>query len=74
MKNKNIFILNWKKFVGIVLIDLLSIILHNLVSGLLGVEEAFFFSIAVLIIPIYLLIAIVYSTVNYFKNKKKIEM
>ncbi len=45
MKTKQLFLLSWKKVWIIVVAGFISILLHNLISGLLGVEEPVFFSI-----------------------------
>ena len=69
---KNIFLLSWRKAWIVVVAGFVSILLHNFVSALLGIEEAFFFILVVFILPIYVLIAGVYSIIHYFKNKGKI--
>ena len=48
-----------------------SIMLHNLIDALFGFEEALFFIIVVFVIPIYFLISVIYSLINYFKKNKK---
>lgn len=67
---KNLFLLNWKKVWIVVVAGFASILLHNLVSGLIDAEEPFFFSIVVFVIPIYILVAIVYSVVYKIKKNK----
>jgi len=73
MKKKNklgkYFLLNWKRFGLIILSWFVAVILHNLVSALLGIEEAVFFIIAVIIIPLYLIISILYSIFNIIKRR-----
>ncbi len=71
MKGKDFFLLSWKKLWVIVVAGFASIVLHNLISGLMKVEEIFFFVIVVIIIPIYTLIAIPFSVLNFVKKKKK---
>jgi len=71
MKSKNFFLLSWGKLWIIVVAGFASIILHNLISGLMGVEEIFFFAIVIFIIPVYTLIAIFFSLLNFLKKKKK---
>ena len=68
MKTKDFFLLSWKKVGLLVVIFFASVILHNLVSALIGIEEAFFFIIAVFIIPLYTLVAILFSLVNLVKK------
>jgi hypothetical protein len=70
-KYKNFFLLSWRKLWILVVSGFASIILHNLISGLLGVEEAFFFIIVVFVIPIYTLIAILFSLIDFINKKRK---
>jgi len=70
IKGKNVFLLSWKKLWIIVVTGFVSIVLHNLISGLLGIEEIFFFSIVVFIIPAYLFIAVLFSLQYFVKNRK----
>jgi hypothetical protein len=58
---KKIFKLNAKKLLLLLLAEVIGIIAHNLLSALLGTEEAFFFILSVLIIPAYFLVAVLYS-------------
>jgi len=69
-KAKNFFLLSWKKLWVIVVAGFASIILHNLVSGLMGIEEVFFFAIVVFIIPAYILIAALFTAINFVKKRK----
>ncbi len=62
------FLLSWKRFLWIILAWFAAVILHNLVSALLGIEEAVFFIIAVIILPLYLIISVIYSLVKSFKS------
>jgi len=70
IKYKKFFLLSWKKLWILVVSGFVSIVLHNLISGLLKVEEALFFVIVVFIIPAYFLIAVLFSLINYFKEKR----
>jgi len=45
-----------------------SILLHNFISALFGVEEAFFFILVVFVLPIYFLISVVYSLVKWARK------
>jgi len=65
-----LFLFSWKKFWMVVVVWFISIVLHNLISGLMGGEEAFLFIIAVFLIPLYVLIAIVYNLVYLIKKRK----
>jgi len=67
---KDLFLLTWKKLWILVVSGFASIILHNLISGLMGVEEAFFFIIVIFIIPTYFLIAILFSLFYFVKKRK----
>ncbi|MFC1511213.1 hypothetical protein ACFL5U_02360 [Candidatus Margulisiibacteriota bacterium] len=42
-----------------ILLFLVSVLLHNLIYGLFGVEEAFFFIIAVFVCPVGFLVGVV---------------
>ena len=67
---QNIFIISWKKF-GILLISwVVSVVIHNFGSALIGFEEPVFFLIAVIVIPLYFIISIIYSIIHYFWRKK----
>jgi len=70
IKYKSFFLLSWKKLWILVVSGFASIILHNLISGLMKVEEAFFFVIVVFIIPTYFLIAVLFTVINFIKNRK----
>lgn len=70
IKYKNLFLLTWKKIWLLAISGFISIILHNLTSGLLEIEEAFFFTIAIFIIPAYFLISVLFTLINFLKNKK----
>jgi len=64
-----LFLLTWKK-AGLTIISFIAaVILHNLVSALLGMEEPVFFILANVIIPLYLLICIIYTIINKIKKK-----
>ncbi|MFC1626860.1 hypothetical protein ACFL1P_01500 [Patescibacteria group bacterium] len=71
MKAKNFFLLSWKKLWILVISGFASIVLHNLISGLTGVEEAFFFIIVIFVIPTYFLIAILFTLINLLRKKSK---
>jgi len=74
-KKTNLFLLSWKK-VGIILISWIgAVVIHNLIYafslGVLGIEfeEAVFFLIANVVIPIYFIICVVYSLIKLIKRK-----
>ncbi|MFA5174024.1 MAG: hypothetical protein WC438_02485 [Candidatus Pacearchaeota archaeon] len=70
LKLKKIFLLSWKKTTIIIFSWLTSVLLHNLVSSLLNIEEAFFFIIATIIIPAYLIICVVYTLIIMVLKRK----
>jgi hypothetical protein len=70
IKWKNFFLLSWKKLWILVVSGFASIVLHNLISGLTGAEEAFFFIIVIFIIPTYFLIAVLFSLLNFVKKRR----
>ena len=65
---KDWFLLSWKKLLIVVVVFVVSVLLHNFIYGLFGIEEAFFFIIAVFVIPIYLIVSIIYSLVKKYKK------
>ena len=69
-KNKeNFFQLTWKKAWILVVGGFISILLHNLWYVVFGWEEAIFFVIVVFLIPLYFLIAVIYSIINMIKRR-----
>ena len=78
-------LLNWKKILIIIGAWFVAVILHNLVYGL-GIyfggenfwgpngDEAFFFIIAIIVIPLYFIVSFIYSFVKLiiYLVKKKI--
>jgi len=71
--------LTWKKLLLIVLAWIVAVFLHGLVYGLgiyffgkdflgPGGDEAFFFIIAIIIIPLYFIISLIYSLVKYIRR------
>ena len=57
------FLLSWRKVWILVVGGFVSILLHNLISALLGVEEPVFFILVVFVLPIYFLVCLVYSLI-----------
>tara|TARA_Y100000310_G_C20245835_1_gene606779 strand:+ start:328 stop:573 length:246 start_codon:yes stop_codon:yes gene_type:complete len=68
MKADKWFLLSWKRIILILAVFLLSVILHNFVSALFNFEEAFFFILAVFVIPIYFIISVVYSLIKKIRG------
>ena len=71
MKIKDILLLSWKKAGIIVVSGFIFIVLHNLISGIFRVEEAFFFILVIFVLPMYVILAIVYSLIYYIKRIRK---
>ena len=82
MKKKNWnkwLLLTWKKVLFIVIAWIVAIVLHNLVYALfiilfgenfwIGGDEPFFFILAIIVIPAYFVICVVYSLIKRFKRK-----
>ena len=63
------FLLTWKKAWIVVVAGFISIILHNAFYALTGKEEFVFFSIVVILLPIYVLISIIYTLIKLIKKK-----
>jgi len=81
MKRKNkldrFFLLSGKRIFIIMISWFVAVLLHNLIYGLFHTyfdmhvgDEPFFFIIAVIVIPIYFIIGIIYSLVWMIRNKK----
>lgn len=65
------FLLSWKRILIIIAAWFISVILHNMVYILITFfnpsfegDEAFFFIIAVIVIPVYLIISVVYTVIT----------
>ncbi len=76
MNLEKYFLLNWKKVLIIIIAWILAVILHNLTYALFydffsstGGDEPVFFIIAVIIIPLYFIISIVYTITHKLKKK-----
>jgi len=70
MNLKKIFLLNLKKLVWVIVIWIASVLLHNLIYGLFGIEEAVFFTIASIGVPLYCIISLIYSFIYLIRMKK----
>lgn len=53
--------LDWKKLWIAPIAWVVAVVLHNVVYGLIGIEEAFFFIVAIFVIPIYVLVVLGYT-------------
>jgi len=74
------FLLTWKKILIIIVGWFLAVILHNLFYALselsgknLAIGEVFFFLIAVIVIPLYFIMCLVYSLVKMIKDRTLFE-
>jgi hypothetical protein len=75
MKTKKLFLLSWRKVWIIVVSGFVGIVLHNLISALIKVEEPVFFILVVIVLPIYVLVAVIYSIAYLIRKKiKKIDL
>ena len=59
--NLDILRLTWKRLWVIVVSWFVVVVLHNVVSALLGTEEALFFILAVFVNHVYFLFILIYS-------------
>jgi hypothetical protein len=75
LKNiENIFLLRAKNILIIILAWFASIVLHNAIYGIFGIEEAVFFIVAVIVIPIYFAVSFIYSFIKILRGKDKISI
>lgn len=63
-RSQKFLLLTWKSFFVMAIAWLLSVSLHNFVSGLINKEEPFFFILAVIIIPAYFIISLIYTIIK----------
>lgn len=68
--SKNIFLLDWKKLLVTILIAFIATVLHNTIDAIFQIEEAFFFILVVFVLPIYLIISSIVTSIHSFKNRK----
>lgn len=69
MVNEQHFMLSWRKLWIVVIVGFVSIILHNGISFLFNIEEPVFFSIVLIVLPFYLIVAGLHTL--YVKHIKK---
>jgi translocator protein len=70
MKLNNLLTLTWKKFGIIIIAWVVSVILHNAFYAIFGIEEAIFFLIATVILPVYLTASLIYTFIKFLIKKK----
>ncbi|MFA5857031.1 MAG: hypothetical protein WC867_06730 [Candidatus Pacearchaeota archaeon] len=73
MNIRKYFLLDWENLSIAVIAEIISIIFHNLIYGIFKIEEPFFFIIAVIIIPLYVIISIIYTSFEFLKLKKSVK-
>ena len=71
---KRFFLLDWNNLIILFVAEVISIIFHNLIYSIFNIEEPVFFFLAVIIIPLYLLISIIYTFFEYHKLKKEVHI
>jgi len=71
MNWKKYLLMSWRKLWIIVVGGFIGILLHNGISALLGVEEAFFFIFVVFVLPIYFILSVIYSLIYILTKKSK---
>ena len=60
-----IFLLHIRKSLYVIIIWIASMIIHNLIFKFVGIDEALFTTIALYIIPPYLLVSVIYTLVKH---------
>ncbi|MBW2995747.1 hypothetical protein KY332_00440 [Candidatus Woesearchaeota archaeon] len=78
MKLEKYLLLNLKKLLLIIGAFILAVLLHNLVYALFfdyfsrtGGDEAFFFIIAIFVIPLYFLVSVGYTIFHHVRKRIK---
>ena len=75
MKFEKYFLLNWKKVLVIIAAWFLAVILHNMTYAFfmyflkIELEEPVFFMLAIIVIPLYFIISIVYTIIDKLQKK-----
>jgi len=75
MRADKYLLLNWKRILLIIGAWVLAVILHNLIYGLFqsyfasGGDEPFFFILAVIVIPLYAVVALVYTIIRLLTRR-----
>lgn len=65
-------LLNWRRMLYVAIAWVLAVVIHNVIYGLTqrfwgaGGDEPFFFLLAVVVIPAYLIVAVVYTIRNAY--------
>ncbi|MFH1503644.1 MAG: hypothetical protein ABIE36_03225 [Candidatus Diapherotrites archaeon] len=69
MKFDKYFLLNWRKVWVIVVGWFVAVMLHNVIFAIFGFEEAVFFIIAVILMPVYVLVVLIYSLICLIRKR-----
>lgn len=69
MNLRQYFILNWKRFLILLIVFGLVVVLYDILSVSLGYEETTFFIVVVLILPIYIIVFLVFSLICWILKK-----
>ena len=76
MKLDKWLLLSWKRVLIIGCAWMLSVLLHNLIYGLFydyfrrtGGDEPVFFILAVIVIPLYFIISLVYTVISLVRSR-----
>jgi len=67
MKAEDLFLLNWKKILTLLIAWTVAVVLHLMIDYFFGINELFLLLFAVAVIPLYLVVCLLYS----ISNKKK---
>ncbi|MBD3249885.1 hypothetical protein GF336_07600 [Candidatus Woesearchaeota archaeon] len=71
MNYEKYLLLNGKKIVMFLGAFILAVLIHNFFYAITGIEEAVFFLLAVVVIPLYLIISILYTIFHHVKRRKR---
>ena len=71
MSLEKYLLLGMKKLGIIIFAFVVAVLLHNFISAGIGAEEPVFFFIAVLVIPLYFLIAVLYTIFHHVRKAVK---
>jgi len=65
------FLLNWKKVSLLLIFFLIVLLLNYIQTFLLETQDSTFFILALIIIPLYFMVAIIYSLVQIIRKKRE---
>ena len=66
-----IFLLHIKKSIYVIIIWAVSMIIHSMILKFSGIDEEFFTAIVLFVIPLYLLVAIIYTLAKHKRIEGK---